>query len=339
MKRKIRRIVVLAIVASLAYLGSHPAVIKKYTTPASAQPSQSVTEQGAGSSAEAATTEITASETVSTDPASGTEIYVTYIDVGQGDSILIQDNGQNMLIDTGYYTAEQQLTDTLDAKGVKTVDVLVLTHPDADHIGSAADIISYYDTAHVYMSEIGSDSKTYGYLENAVKETGVEVSNPHAGDKIDFGTAEYDVVGPVSGVCDGYEDTNSHSIIVKMVNGQDKFLFTGDATGEETEDAIAAGYDMSADVLKAAHHGSANCGCNERSFLEAVNPVCAIISCGANNRYGHPHVETMQFIQDMGIKMFRTDMQGNISCTSTGNGITFDKEPCTDYRKSAAIPN
>ena len=118
-----------------------------------------------------------------------------------------------------------------------------------------------------------------------------------------------------------------------MINGTDSFLFTGDATGEETDDMIETGMDVRADVYKAAHHGSANDGCNSETFLGAVNPKYTVISCGYLNDYGHPHVETMAFLKLIGCKLYRTDLQGSITCVSYGNGsYEWNTNPTDDYR-------
>lgn len=264
-------------------------------------------------------------------------VDITFIDVGQGDSILIEDAGQTMLIDTGRYFAYDQLEAVFRERGISGIDVLVLTHPDADHIQSAPEIISYYGAQTVYMSATGKDSSSYGYLMNAIDTFDVNVIYPQAGDIIPFGTATYTVLGPVQNKEGIYEDVNSSSLIIKMVNGNDSFLFTGDATGEETEDILAAGYDVSASVYKAAHHGSANHGCNSERFINAVDPYTSVISCGYGNDYGHPHIETMELFQKRGIAIFRTDLQGTISCTSTGEEILWDTSPSENYANGNSL--
>lgn len=257
-------------------------------------------------------------------------VKVTFCDVGQGDSILIKDNSTFMLIDTGAYSAYDNLQSILNENKVKKINTMVLTHPDADHIQSAVDIIEDYGVGKIYMPTVESDSKTYQYLMQTIKREHIKVIHPYAGDTINFGKAKYKVLGPVG--TSSYSDTNSHSIIIKMTNGKDTFLFTGDATGDETEDMLAAGYNVSADVYKAAHHGSANDGCNEESFLASVDPEAVVISCGYQNNYGHPHRETMDLIQYYGLKLFRTDLQGTISCTSKGDdSIKWSQKPSTNY--------
>lgn len=253
------------------------------------------------------------------------DVTVTFIDVGQGDCILISDNGENMLIDTGLHTAYDNVQTVLQENGVNAIDALVLTHPDADHIQSAPEIISDYNVETVYMSTAESDSETYSNLMTAAAN--IETIYPKAGDYIEFGNSSYQVVGPMN----EYSDTNSCSLMLRMVNGEDEFLFTGDATGEETDDILAAGYDVSADVYKMAHHGSANEGCNNETFFSAINPQTVVVSCGYQNDYGHPHKESMSLVENYNCNLYRTDLQGTISCKSTGNGITWSVEPTTVF--------
>lgn len=254
------------------------------------------------------------------------EIMVTFIDVGQGDSILIEDNGHNMLIDTGYYSEYDNLTATLNEHGVDTIDCLVLTHPDADHIQSAPEIISEYSVQKIYTTKIESESKSYEHLKKIISLFGVDVIYPSAGDYIDFGSATYYVAGPIKNEKDVYDDVNSYSLIIKIINGNDSFLLTGDATGDETNDILNTGIDVSAMVYKAAHHGSANDGCNDSGFVNAVNPQIAVISCGVDNTYGHPHRETMQLFNNKELYVYRTDTMGSITFLSTGDSINVTTE-------------
>ncbi len=268
---------------------------------------------------------------VTTSDSNLANVYVEFIDVGQGDSTLIVDNGQAMLIDTGLYEAYDNVKDTLREYGVSTIDVLILTHPDADHIQAAPAIIEDYDVETCYMPVVTNDTAAYERAINSLYTNNVEVINPTAGDLIDFGTAKYEVLGPVYDIEGAYDDTNSYSIIVKMTNGADSFLFTGDATGDETEDVLSTGMDVSADVYKASHHGSANDGCNSEAFIRAVSPETMVVSCGYHNDHGHPHRETMSLATEYGLTLYRTDLQGSVGALSTGNGIKWSVEPTTVY--------
>lgn len=250
-------------------------------------------------------------------------VQISYIDVGQGDATLIVDNGHVMLIDTGLSSSYETLTHELSVNNISRIDALVLTHPDADHIQNADDLIQDYEIGCIYMPDRESDSQTYAALMWAIDAYDVPVINPLAGARIKFGgNADYYVVGPVS-YEQKYDDNNSYSIVIRMVNNNDTLLFCGDATGEEMDEIISTGTDISAQVYKASHHGSANCGCNKESIIRLVNPDIAVVSCGKDNSYGHPHKETRMLFDNMNITLLRTDELGTIHCTSTGSGITW----------------
>ena len=264
-------------------------------------------------------------------------VCVTFIDVGQGDSILIEDDDEVMLIDTGAYEGYDNLKDVLQEKEITGIDVLVLTHPDADHIQNADEVIKDFGVDKIYMPDIKKDTWSYENLMNAVVRYNVPIVEPVAGTEIVFGTATYEILGPVYSDSSIYEDANSYSIVLKVVNGEDSFLFTGDATGYEMSDIIAAGHDLSADVLKASHHGSANGGCNDETLFDIVEPESVVISCGLYNDHGHPHVETMQLIQKYECTLYRTDLQGTIECISTGDGIEWLQDNSTNYKNGNSL--
>ena len=267
----------------------------------------------------------------------GDDFRVCFIDVGQGDSTLIWDNGSAMLIDAGPADSTGSLEAVLEQNSIDTIDTLILTHSDADHIGGAPDIILNYNVSNIYMSDYYKNTKAYDNLMQAISESETPVFHSKAGDNLTFGTAKYEVLGPVLKEGTVYNDANSYSIVLKVTHGNDTFLFTGDATGEETDDILRAGFDVSAQVLKAAHHGSANYGCNDAKFWLAVNPETIVISCGYKNDHGHPHKETMEMTKMMRYRLYRTDLQGTVSCNSTGNGISWSTTPCDNYLNGNAF--
>ena len=255
------------------------------------------------------------------------KVRITYIDVGQGDSTLISLDGYNMLIDTGTYEAYDNVQSTLSESGVNSIDTLVLTHPDADHIQNADEIIRDYNVGEVLLTNTEKDTKSYQDLNKAIEQYDVPTAYPTAGREFSVGNAYFTILGPKQDAI--YEDTNSYSIIIKMVYGNTSFLFLGDATGEEIEDIPKA--DFTANVYKAAHHGSANCGCNSSSLLSAVSPEYMVISCAYQNDYGHPHRETMQLAKEYNLKLYRTDLQGSVTCVSDGNTLAWSDEPSSNY--------
>ncbi len=272
---------------------------------------------------------------------SNSSIKVTFINVGQGDSTLIMDNGSAMMIDTGPKEAVGTIEAILNENGVSRIDTMVLTHPDADHIQGAITLLDDYTVGNIYMPDYTKDNGTNRRLLGKIDQYQIPVHRPEVGAYIPFGAASYQMLGPFLNEIPYYEEerdlANYYSIVIKLTNGADTFLFMGDAPGAETDAILNAGFDVSAKVFKAAHHGSANEGCNNNALWKAVNPESVVISCGLYNDHGHPHEEVMNEAKKRGCKLFRTDLQGTISCTSTGNGIIWDIEPTNDYRNGRAI--
>ena len=272
-------------------------------------------------------------EALVTDVAPADTIYVEYIDVGQGDSTLIYDESTNysILIDTGLYEAYDNVQATLSEYGIESLDMLILTHPDTDHIQSAVDVLEDYDSPVVCISRaVNPDTKAYEYLTEYLLNYSEDIIYPSAGDRVSLGGGSANIMFLNPACTDPY-DTNGNSLIVKLQNGGDELLFLGDATGDEIDKVMTAGYDLSADVLKASHHGSANDGCNSKELFNAVDPEYLLVSCGYQNDYGHPHIETMELCKEFGLKLYRTDLQGSVSCKSTGDGLTWSTEPTELY--------
>jgi len=245
----------------------------------------------------------------------GETLHVDFLDVGQGDSILIYDEYDNTcLIDTGIYNEYETLTTYLDEVGVYQIDYLVLTHPDADHIGSASLIIENYDVTYCLVNGDEDDTAAFYYYKRALENSNTKEAIAHTGYSFSIGDASCVVLAPENA---GDNDKNGNSIVIRMAYGESTFLFMGDATGRETNNIE---YDVSADVYKAAHHGSANDGCNDYSFMNMVNPEYAVISCELDNLYGHPHRETMAYFNQNNVQIYRTDYQGKISCVTDGDG-------------------
>ncbi|MBC8059384.1 MAG: MBL fold metallo-hydrolase [Clostridiaceae bacterium] len=249
------------------------------------------------------------------------QLKVHYIDVGQGDSILIQQGSENMLIDTGTNSSAKSLINYLEAQNIKKIDVLVLTHPHEDHIGGADVVIKEFDIGAIYMPKITSTTETFKDVISAISSKGLKIISPKPGDIIKLGDAVSTILGPISS---NDKDLNTYSIVLKLAFGNNKFLFTGDAEASTEKDMINKGYDLSADILKVGHHGSDTS--TSQGFLDKVNPKYAIISVGKENNYGHPHLLTMDKLKIKNIPVYRTDEKGTILVTSDGNNITFNSK-------------
>lgn len=255
------------------------------------------------------------------------EMEVHFIDVGQGDSTLIICDGHAMLIDAGDYSKGTAIQNYLQKQKVKKLDYLILTHPDSDHIGGAPVIISKFEIDKVFVSNYEKDNKTYQKLIQALDNKRLKYTTPEVGAQYVLGTAEITILAPNS----TYDNPNDASIALMVRNGENKFLFTGDAGEDAEQDILAADVDLSADVYKAGHHGSRSS--TSMNFFEAVSPACAVISCGEDNSYGHPHAETLNTFRMNGVKVYRTDEDGTIIASSDGKKITFNV-PASETWKS-----
>lgn len=261
------------------------------------------------------------------------QLKIHYIDVGQGDSELIQENGQNMLIDTGTNESANSLVSYLHSQNIKKIDYLVLTHPHEDHIGGADAVVKNFDIGTIYMNNKSTNTKTYRDTLSAISEKGLKINSPVLGTTFKVGDADCIIYGPVN---PNDKDLNTYSIVIKLTFGKNKFLFTGDAQISNEEGMIKNGYDLAADVLKVGHHGSHTSTSQE--FLNAVNPRYAVISVGKGNDYGHPHAETMDRLKAKGVIVYRTDEAGTIVCTSDGNNISFTGNK-GDYSSGGTVKN
>lgn len=267
------------------------------------------------------------SENVGKQSVSGT-LQVHFIDVGQGDSILLMQGEHSMLIDAGDNSCGTRVQSYLQANDISILDYVIGTHPDSDHIGGLDVIIYKFDCNHIFMPDCSRDTKTYEEVIASAREKAYEITSPAAGDTFLLGEAQVMVLSPAS---DGYgEDANNNSIAVKVTFGENSFLFTGDCEEAAENQMMQSGYDLSADVMKAAHHGSDTS--NTREFLEAVSPEYFVISCGEGNEYGHPRAEVLNNVRQLGMQVYRTDEQGTIVAVSDGENITWNTQPSDSWR-------
>ena len=246
-----------------------------------------------------------------------TDLQIHYIDVGQADSILVRvpvDGGmKNMLIDAG--TAENypasNIIDYLSDLGISSLDYFVITHPHLDHIGAADEVIHTFDVKTVSMPEGEAATKAWENVLVAIDENDVDTDiSSKAGDTYTMGDASFKILGPIDPANE--KETNNYSIVMRLVYGETALMFTGDAETDSEEEILArfSASEFSADVLKAGHHGSTTSTSEE--FLKAASPSLAIISCGEGNSYGHPHDEILERLQNAGVEIPRTDLEGDI---------------------------
>lgn len=254
--------------------------------------------------------------------ATAPQLKIHFIDVGQADSILVQTNGKYMLIDAGNNGDAATIVNYLKKLGIKKLDYLVLTHPHEDHIGAADTVIKSFQIGSVYMPKITTTTKTFADVVSAMKAKGLKATTPIPGSKFTLDKAVFTIIAPNSSK---YEDLNNYSIVLRMTFLKNSFVLTGDAESISEVEILKKKYTVKADLLKIGHHGSSSS--TSASFLKAVAPKYAVISVGKDNDYKHPHKVTVDKLKASSIKVYRTDENGTIVCTSDGTNITFNCKP------------
>jgi competence protein ComEC len=262
-----------------------------------------------------------------------TQLSVYALDIGQGDSLLIvSPTGKTVLIDTGDTGNEQNVINALiNHGGGKKIDLFIASHPHADHIGVAAEVIKGSTVARVLDSGYPHTTKTYERYLLAVKDSGAQYIQAVPGQTFDIGGgAVISVLAPIkpyftkSELRDGATEPNANSVVVRLDYKNFSMLFTGDAEAETEARMIASGVNLKAKILKVGHHGSRYA--TSDAFLQAVHPEAAIISVGAENKYGHPTQEALDRLKNSGVKVYRTDLQGEIHITSDGSTYKIETQ-------------
>ena len=245
--------------------------------------------------------------------------YVHFIDTGNSDSILIEDNGEFMLIDGGDVDDDKVVDDYLKSIGVTKIKYLLMSHGHADHIGAFDTVVKNYDIEYVLAGNGTATTKTYESFVLAMKEKSLKFTKPEENKVYKLGNGELKFYNVNS---TDVSDLNNTSVIALYSHGEDDFLFTGDAeTSIELKYKDIIG---DIDVLKAGHHGSATS--SSEVFLKTVKPEYVVLLTGENS-YGHPHKEVVDLLEKLSIETYRSDESGDIIATSTGNGITFNTKP------------
>lgn len=246
------------------------------------------------------------------------KLTVHFLDVGQADAAILQCGDQVMMIDGGN-SADGSLIYTYlsETLGIRHIDYMVATHAHEDHIGGLSSALNACTVGTVYSPVTSYSSKQFSSLTKYVQQQGKRLTVPRVGDTLSLGDATVQFLSPAK----KYGDTNNTSIVVRVVHGSNTFLFTGDAEWEAEHDMVSSGYDLSAKVLKVGHHGSDTS--SSYVFLREVMPQHAVISCGAGNSYGHPSAEILSRLRDIGAAVYRTDLQGTITCVSDGSTLSF----------------
>jgi competence protein ComEC len=246
-------------------------------------------------------------------------LKITFLDVGQGDSILIDDSfGNQLLIDGGDGASILERIDEHLPFYDRTIAAVLLTHPDSDHLGGILKVLEAYNVENFFYTGLKKDSKTYDTLVKLLEESKLDMTIVRQGQVIELGNeAKLFILYPESLVSDlELEDFNEYSIVSKLVFGDFEALFPGDAGRLLEAKLLNSGIDLTADLLKIGHHGSRHS--THSLFLMKVDPDIAVISVGENS-YGHPHPDTLERLGD--ILTRRTDLGGNIEVVTDGDKV------------------
>ncbi len=246
---------------------------------------------------------------------------VHYIDVGQGDSILIEYGDAAMLIDAGENDKGEEVVSYLKEEGIEKLDYVIGTHPHSDHIGGLDTVINNFPVEAVFLPEVTHTTKTYEDVLKAIANQGLKVTVPKVGDTYQLGELTFTIISPGE---DYGDELNNWSIGILAKYKDVSFLMSGDAEVDAEKWMAENNSDISATVLKLNHHGSSTS--SSQQFLDAVNPQYAIISLGSDNSYGHPHKEVMERIEKMNIPVYRTDTMGNIVISTDGEKLSIKTE-------------
>lgn len=250
-------------------------------------------------------------------------LEVNFFDIGQGDSIFIQTAERwQTLIDGGPTSAVLEKLGKEMPFWDRTIDLIILTHPERDHLAGLIEVLKRYKVENVLWTGLFRDTEKYREWMRVLDEEGARVIIAKAGQKFDICYCE--VLYPLESL-EGQEVENSNntSIVIRLDFGETSFLFTGDASKSIERKLINLAEQLDSDVLKVGHHGSKTSSAPE--FIEAVSPQIAVITVGKENKYGHPHQEVLETLTKYGIRILRTDQDGDIKIISDGESLILKK--------------
>lgn len=245
-----------------------------------------------------------------TQQASADKMYVSFIDVGQGNCTLLRCGGKAILVDSGEVGAAQTVINYIKNLGIDELNCVLVTHPHTDHMGAMTKILYEFKIDDLIMPEIPEEiiptNKTYEKFLTAVSDNAGNVIAAKPGETYSYGEMTLEIFAPLR----DYDNLNDMSAVSRISYGDTSVMFTGDATMTVEKDLLKKNIDYSATVLNVGHHGSKTS--SSEAWLRAVNPKYAVICCGENNDYGHPHSVITKRLEELGIEYFETDLLGTI---------------------------
>jgi len=256
-----------------------------------------------------------------------------FLDVGQGDSILIQCHNKSVLIDSGEQDMGPRVSSYLQNHGIKEINLLVATHPHSDHIGGLSAILNNFKVDQVLDSGQAHPSPIYESFLTLIDQKNIPYKVAEREQTIDIDPSiKIEVLSPPPNAY--FQDLNAGSIVLKVVYNKIVFLLMSDAVTEAENNIMASGYDLKSDILKVGHHGSATS--TGTIFLNKVLPSISVIEVGEGNDYGHPKPETLKKLQEIGSKIYRTDLYGNIEVTTDGETFSVTTQKTDNTNRSVA---
>ena len=254
------------------------------------------------------------------------DLLIYFFNIGQADSILIQQSDKNLLIDGGYWMSGKPILRYLKRYNIEKLDYLIVTHPHNDHIGGLPRIINNIPIKNIIINnenpyEIKANYRKHKELLELAKSKNINLIHPIPGDTYNLGEGNFIILGPSSS---RYNRINDYSIVIKYVYKNNSFLFTGDAEEYSEMEILESGENVKADLLKVGHHGS--CTSSSENFINAVSPKYAVISVGWNSFYGQPGRCVLDRLYNIGANLYRTDKLGTIIVKSNGEDIQFNKK-------------
>ena len=252
-------------------------------------------------------------------------LHVFVLDIGQGDSVLVTTAAnEHILVDGGPDDEVIEQLSRVMPFYERTIDLVILTHPHADHVDGLAEVLKRYRVKQVMITGMSGYSPGYIAFLNEIVRQKIPILFAGSGKDYRFGNLILDVIYPfesLQGV--HFENLNNGSIVFRLIYGERIFYFSGDAETEEEEKILVTGLDLRADFYKVGHHGSRTS--SGVHLLERIQPLYAVISCGVDNKFKHPHGITLQHLHERNIKIYRTDLDGTIEAVSDGRNLAFKR--------------